>query len=187
VFFSQTNNLIKDWSLKLGDEIVGLVIPVLPLARWLAGTRLLLWRAVIHQHYNFLQSTMALGTIVDSLRRQIASCEAQLKDLRQQLAEAENLQSQQRAQATELMRHNVFAEPSAHDFTLGIHDDFASEITAALSHTEDSSQDAQRKWPLDSSEYKRYGRQLIMPEIGLQGTCQIIRVVSFVSVLGSSY
>ena len=24
-------------------------------------------------------------------------------------------------------------------------------------------------WPLDAEEYQRYGRQMIMPEIGLQG------------------
>ncbi|KAF2839456.1 Molybdopterin-synthase sulfurtransferase [Patellaria atrata CBS 101060] len=29
--------------------------------------------------------------------------------------------------------------------------------------------DTEQKWPLDPEEYKRYGRQLIMPEIGLQG------------------
>lgn len=25
-------------------------------------------------------------------------------------------------------------------------------------------------WPLDAEEYKRYGRQMIMPEIGLEGS-----------------
>jgi adenylyltransferase/sulfurtransferase len=112
---------------------------------------------------------MEFEPIIESLRQQIASCEAQLTDLRQQLAEAENLRSQQRAQATELQRHNAYSEPLSHDMSLGIHDDFASEVTAALSHGENVQQEAERKWPLDRSEYKRYGRQLIMPEIGLQG------------------
>ena len=26
-----------------------------------------------------------------------------------------------------------------------------------------------QKWPLSKEEYKRYGRQLIMPEVGVQG------------------
>lgn len=28
------------------------------------------------------------------------------------------------------------------------------------------------KWPLEAEEYKRYGRQMIMPEVGLQGDPQ---------------
>jgi adenylyltransferase and sulfurtransferase len=27
------------------------------------------------------------------------------------------------------------------------------------------------KWPLGSEEYKRYGRQMIVPNIGIQGGC----------------
>jgi adenylyltransferase/sulfurtransferase len=27
------------------------------------------------------------------------------------------------------------------------------------------------KWPLDLEEYKRYGRQMIVPSIGIQGGC----------------
>ena len=36
-----------------------------------------------------------------------------------------------------------------------------------------------RKWPLHPEEYKRYGRQMIMPEIGLEGWLACVqRVVS---------
>jgi len=30
-----------------------------------------------------------------------------------------------------------------------------------------------RKWPLSGEEYKRYGRQMIVPQIGLQGQCPL--------------
>ena len=38
------------------------------------------------------------------------------------------------------------------------------------------------KWPLEAEEYKRYGRQMIMPEVGLQGEprhvmCNGIRLI----------
>lgn len=29
--------------------------------------------------------------------------------------------------------------------------------------------DSKPKWPLSSEEYKRYGRQMIVPDIGIQG------------------
>jgi adenylyltransferase/sulfurtransferase len=31
-----------------------------------------------------------------------------------------------------------------------------------------------KPWPLEKHEYKRYGRQLIMPEVGLQGSLIIL-------------
>ncbi|KAF2713644.1 hypothetical protein K504DRAFT_399031 [Pleomassaria siparia CBS 279.74] len=110
---------------------------------------------------------MASSTIVESLRKQIASCEAQLKDLRRQLAEAEHYQQQQREQDSLHQTTAAYSDPFTHDMSYGIHDDFRSEVFAALSHVEVGS--PSRKWPLDKTEYKRYGRQLIMPEIGLQG------------------
>ena len=34
---------------------------------------------------------------------------------------------------------------------------------------------AETKWPLDADEYRRYGRQMIIPEIGLEGdTCSCL-------------
>jgi adenylyltransferase/sulfurtransferase len=104
---------------------------------------------------------------IETLRKQIEACEAQLAGLRQQLAEAEHFHFSQ-----ERLRHINAAdsEPVTFDMSYGIHNDFASEITAALSQAKDEHKRPVRKWPLDNFEYKRYGRQLIMPEIGLQGT-----------------
>jgi len=38
-----------------------------------------------------------------------------------------------------------------------------------LSQLSIESQEGLRKWPLSSEEYKRYGRQMIVPNIGIQG------------------
>jgi adenylyltransferase/sulfurtransferase len=107
---------------------------------------------------------MISTSTIKALRHQIASCEAQLADLRQQLAEAEHVQEPKRGEGHDF----TSADPFTHDMSYGIHDDFRSEVFAALSHIED--EQPTRRWPLDQTEYRRYGRQLIMPEIGLQGT-----------------
>lgn len=112
-------------------------------------------------------------SVVESLRRQIASCEAQLVSLRQELAEAELLAEQQRLQA-DAARHNNAADEAplqgmAHDMSFGVPSSFQSEVLAILSQPQQQQPPVSR-WPLSSTEYKRYGRQLIMPEIGLQGT-----------------
>lgn len=111
---------------------------------------------------------MASVSVLESLRQQIAACEAQLLDLRRQLVEAEHQQRQQREQERLQRSAQKAPDPLAYDFTYGIHDDFRTEIFAALSQDEDAQQ-ATKRWPLERTEYKRYGRQLIMPEIGLQG------------------
>jgi adenylyltransferase/sulfurtransferase len=111
---------------------------------------------------------MTSGTVIRSLRQQIASCESQLQDLKRQLAEAEYQSQQQRTNAQSEHSIDSRADPLAYDFSHGIHDDFKSEVLAALAQSEQTAP-PQRRWPLEANEYKRYGRQLIMPEIGLQG------------------
>lgn len=124
---------------------------------------------------------MAPVSIIESLRQQIASCEAQLADLRQQLVEAEQLQETQRDQTR--LRHATDPDPLTHDMSYGIHDDFRSEVFAALSHVGEE-QLPLRRWPLDKAEYKRYGRQLIMSEIGLQGTFpRTFEIISLIIIL----
>jgi adenylyltransferase/sulfurtransferase len=112
--------------------------------------------------------------IIDSLRQQIASCEATLHDLRQQLVEAEHNHRQQEKVLRQKKPLALSAtDPLDHDMNFGIPDDFRTEVFAVLDHEAHSyehvGQDEPSRWPLEASEYKRYGRQLIMPEIGLQG------------------
>ncbi|KAF2820260.1 hypothetical protein CC86DRAFT_449400 [Ophiobolus disseminans] len=108
---------------------------------------------------------------VDLLRQQIIACETTLRDLHGQLAEAERVQQERE----KILRQKPFLshDPLDHDMNFGIPDDFRSEVFAVLEH-ESSAQaasdiPAKKKWPLEKNEYTRYGRQLIMPEVGLHG------------------
>jgi adenylyltransferase/sulfurtransferase len=111
-------------------------------------------------------------SVVDSLRQQIASHEATLQDLRQQLAEAEHTQRHQDKVLQQ--RAPLSHDPLDHDMNFGVPDNFRSEVFAVLEQDisgNDAGRPAETPWPLDPHEYKRYGRQLIMPEIGLRGSC----------------
>jgi len=44
----------------------------------------------------------------------------------------------------------------------------SAPLDLSLSHSE--SRKGAPKWPLSSEEYKRYGRQMIVPNVGIQGT-----------------
>ncbi|KAG9188384.1 adenylyltransferase and sulfurtransferase [Alternaria panax] len=122
-----------------------------------------------------------MTSVISSLRKQIASCEATLQDLRQQLAEAEH---NQRATAKVVPQKRPLAtdptNPLDHDMNFGVPDQFREEIFAILEQEQKAPQDSvseiseeRSKWPLQRKEYKRYGRQLIMPEIGLKGQLRL--------------
>ena len=97
-----------------------------------------------------------------------------MQDLRRQLVEAEHIQRQQeRVVPKKRPLATDPTNPLDHDMNFGVPDDFRSEIFAVLEQeakaAEKSLPDRVSRWPLEKNEYKRYGRQLIMPEIGLQG------------------
>jgi adenylyltransferase/sulfurtransferase len=73
------------------------------------------------------------------LRSQIATTEEELRSLREQLAAVEAKEAKE-----------------AEDLNL-------------LSLQEKSGLVTQDKWPLELEEYKRYGRQMIVPNVGIQG------------------
>jgi adenylyltransferase/sulfurtransferase len=82
-----------------------------------------------------------------SLRAQIAATEARLSWLRKELEMAEKAAS---------------AESCA-------------VIDGALNtDLHEQKQKQKQKWPLSADEYKRYGRQMIVPQIGLQGWCSML-------------
>lgn len=84
-------------------------------------------------------------TAVETLRSQIIRVENQLADLKVKLLEAET--------STPTISHlGGFSRPDIR------------EKEVAISKLDDCG-----RWPLDTDEYKRYGRQLIIPEIGLKG------------------
>ncbi len=77
----------------------------------------------------------------ETLRKQIAATEDELKRLREQLA-------------------GVEAQDEAQKGLAGLHLGAESNVTSPKS---------ERKWPLSDEEYKRYGRQMIVPSVGIQG------------------
>lgn len=102
------------------------------------------------------------------LRARIASLQGALSDLKQQLADAE-ANSYQIASAQIESNGPSHAQPTlyppAHQDNCH-HSTFESVVDKL--HL---SQEEKRRhcWELTSEEYKRYGRQLIMPEVGLRG------------------
>ncbi|KAK4573999.1 hypothetical protein LTR86_001760 [Recurvomyces mirabilis] len=122
------------------------------------------------------------------LREQVTATESQLRTLRAQLQQAE--------QAAETARqlHEAYQGGFPAEWieeTLGALDDEAvADIAQKLRQdggfegapsppTPPPTLDAreavakQRRWPLRDEEYKRYGRQMIMPEIGLHGQLRL--------------
>ncbi|CZT49850.1 related to molybdenum cofactor biosynthetic protein [Rhynchosporium secalis] len=86
-------------------------------------------------------------TSAEALRNQIAVTESELKRLKEQLA---SLEAQDAAAQKGIVGLNLNAG-------LVIEDDNPSE----------------RKWPLCEEEYRRYGRQMIVPSIGIQGQLRL--------------
>jgi hypothetical protein len=111
-----------------------------------------------------MQPLSALESQVRSLRQQVESTETQLRNLKLQLQQAE----QQCESSRQLEQAWAGGYPQ----------DWITETLAALSPEAQQQNAAQPKtthgrWPLESEEYKRYGRQMILPEIGLHGQLRL--------------
>ncbi|KAI9678388.1 MAG: Urmylation protein [Bathelium mastoideum] len=126
-----------------------------------------------------MYSTAHLDNTVAHLRNQIATHEAQLCSLREQLAEAER------------RAHNVQELITEHDLEQAVRGGFMPEWQQetwdvlgqhgngaadggheGLVNTVEREEERKR-WALELEEYRRYGRQLILPEIGLQGQLRL--------------
>jgi adenylyltransferase/sulfurtransferase len=100
-------------------------------------------------------STSAVDAQVVELREQIQATEKQLSQLRAQLVQAE--EAQHRAQDAGKLE-----------------EDWKQEILGALNNPQHQSyQKQQQRFSLTNAEFKRYGRQLIMPHVGLQGQLRL--------------
>lgn len=112
---------------------------------------------------NTMGTTQTLESQVRSLRQQVESTETQLRNLKLQLQQAE----QQYESSRQLEQAWAGGYPQ----------DWITETLAALSP--EAQQAAGRpksthgRWPLESEEYKRYGRQMILPEVGLHGQLRL--------------
>ena len=105
---------------------------------------------------------------IQMLRNQISALEALLKDLKVQLTNAEANYNQT---TPALLDTKATPQPQPKPYDLdqpvnGKGKNFAS-IIDQLELPQESKWG--KSWDLTSEEYKRYGRQLIMPEIGLRG------------------
>ncbi|GAB7356974.1 hypothetical protein MBLNU459_g7812t1 [Dothideomycetes sp. NU459] len=110
-------------------------------------------------------STSGVDAQLQTLRRRVRDTELRLQDLKQQLSQAEA------------------SARSAHELRVGqnLEPEWQAEVMAALGHGAQYSlyssasnhparaSPPRQRFALGSEEYKRYGRQLIMPEIGLRG------------------
>jgi adenylyltransferase/sulfurtransferase len=113
-----------------------------------------------------MQPLSTLESQVRSLRQQVLSTETQLRNLKLQLQQAE----QQCESSRQLEQAWAGGYPQ----------DWITETLAALSPEaqQQNGNLAQPKtthgrWPLESEEYKRYGRQMILPEVGLHGQLRL--------------
>ena len=105
---------------------------------------------------------------IQRLRNQISSLEALLTDLKVQLTNAEA--NYNRATPALLdTKGSPHIHPKAYDSDQPV--DRKGKTFASLVDLLDLPRENQwgKSWDLTSEEYKRYGRQLIMPEIGLRG------------------
>ena len=100
---------------------------------------------------------------VRSLRQQVENTETQLRNLKQQLQQAE----QQYEHSRQLEQAYAGGYPQ----------DWQTETLAALSpeaqQASGRAKSTHGRWPLESEEYKRYGRQMILPEVGLHGQLRL--------------
>lgn len=108
---------------------------------------------------------MTLDVQISTLRCSIAAAEAQLKDLRAQLAKLADLCVQD-------LCHGAVAESG---LSAAVSPTDATLVCDAPSPEQPGSQStpAHKRWPLGSEEYQRYGRTMIMHEHGLQGQLRL--------------
>lgn len=116
-------------------------------------------------------SMASIDQVVDSLRQRVSDCEARLRSLKHQLAEAV-------AQARSSNPPGASSDPPS----LSLGNNSPESLQEEPCPVPIQLQLARQRWPLNKDEYKRYGRQLIMPEVGLQG--QLLLKAASVLIVG---
>lgn len=106
--------------------------------------------------------TDAVDEQVRKLQHRVHEAESQLRDLKHQLQQAE-------AEAAHAHQHRIGQN---------LEIEWQEEVLAALGHNMHQDMPARPSWSqqefaLSGDEYKRFGRQLIMPEIGLRGQLRL--------------
>jgi adenylyltransferase/sulfurtransferase len=113
---------------------------------------------------------------IQDLRRQVEATRTQLHNLQSQLERAE-LEAQVNRQIEEAYRGGFPAEWIGETLSALQSMDRETVVPSILHNSNDTNALASgpppSRWPLAADEYKRYGRQLIMPEIGLHGQLRL--------------
>ena len=106
--------------------------------------------------------------LVPGLRAQIASLESILADLKTELSRVENYYKNTAPSRADSDRHSRFqANSSSSPHLVNYNGKTFENLVDQLDLS--TEEKCGQSWELTAGEYKRYGRQLIMPEIGLGG------------------
>ncbi|KAJ9621544.1 hypothetical protein H2203_007031 [Taxawa tesnikishii (nom. ined.)] len=120
-----------------------------------------------------MYSTRQVDDQVLILRQRVQDAETQLRDLKLQLQQAEA----QAQAAHDLSQAYEGGLPltGKMNCTLTYVPEPSTAAAASTGNEEPIKHEQPWSWPLTAEDYKRYGRQLIMPEIGLQGQLRLKR------------
>lgn len=129
-----------------------------------------------------MYSTNEIEEQIAKLKQQIADTESQLNNLHLQLQQTEA--KARAAQDLEIAYQGGVPHAWQHEAYEVFSHLFPTAFDPPSNKSNNSgSSPSDRRWPLSADEYQRYGRQLIMPEVGLQG--QIRLKTSKVLVVGA--
>jgi adenylyltransferase and sulfurtransferase len=110
---------------------------------------------------------MEFDARISALEKEISKHSRKLKQLRSDLRKT-ILAKEQDAHTYPLLAPQASTDLS-HALAGGVPDDWRTDVLSVLS----APSPPPSKYPLTQEEYKRYGRQLIMPEVGLQGQLRL--------------
>ncbi|KAF2721001.1 hypothetical protein K431DRAFT_320677 [Polychaeton citri CBS 116435] len=119
--------------------------------------------------FTCLTANLPMHRHVAALQQQISATEDSLRTLKLQLQQAE----QQAESARRPRKANCSDATSPLDKLHDTRLDQSHDGTPPDAISDSGPTGAPSRWPLSSEEYKRYGRQLIMPEIGLHGQLRL--------------
>lgn len=116
----------------------------------------------------------------------LQEAEAQILRIESQIVAAQKHLSGLQRELEDARRHATAARELDAAYRGGMPDEWQRETLSVLDHLQptriltpsdtsisDATSPGHKQWPLSPEEYKRYGRQLIMPEIGLEGQLRL--------------
>ena len=114
---------------------------------------------------------------IQRLQQQVQATESQLQHLKKELRKAE-LEAEEARQIEEAYRGGFPAEWIGETLSVLQHSDQDTIVPEILHRSgapngSSAPQLMPSRWPLSKDEYQRYGRQMIMPEIGLHGQLRL--------------